>query len=283
MGKITEETWATMKAHWRLTALLIFGALALLLKDSLGSFTFSSSLLYYAIFAIVILVGASMWNEWRYKTRQYVDLTGHGSVKAPGFYPVGDYGVIPVGSVDAEGFSYEGGQGTRIVPRSSIQIWPTFIVSWSRPTVREKRHLPSEVQAFLEGRRSCGPPYYFTGVNLMPLHMSDVYRTVVKQLTGNPGGSSLSPEELKTRLNNLETTIESEIKGFQKKYNKETTRHDEKFTTMQGVITAQQELLADKYQIIEDAADALGTVGRATKKEPFLKRYAGKEKKSQVE
>jgi len=198
-------------------------------------------------------------------------------MKAPGFYYVGDWGVGPIGSVDAEGFSWEGGQGTVIVPRTSIDVHSEYIIAHARPTLCDERCLPSEVQAFIRDKRSCKAPYYFTPVNLNPANIEDVYYTVVTQLTdGNPSNPSLKPEALKAKLNDMDATIETEIDKIKKNYNKEVSRHGEKFGEMQTIITDQADLLSDKYKSMADFADAVGTFQRAVKKTPFLAHIKGK-------
>ena len=281
MTGILEELGAEARKHWKVTLALIFAVPAYFFRVQMGFSSIPTSFLMYAVLVVFLAVGDSIWGKWRYGTRQYVDLSGHGSVKSPGFYPVGDWAVIPIGSVDTEGFSWEGGQGTRVVPRTSMEILPEFVVSWSRPVPTDLRHLPSEVQSFVEGKRACGRPYYFTTTNLRPAQIEDVYLTVVEQLTGgNPSNPSLKPEALKVKLDEMDAKIKSGMKTIQDEYNKETTRNTDRFTEMQGVITTQQELLADKYRTLAEMADALGTINRALKKAPMLDRFKKKEEES---
>lgn len=273
-----EELSTEMRKHWKVTLAVVLFIPTYFFRVQMGFSSIPTSFLMYAVLITFLAVGDALWGKWRYGTRQYVDLSGHGSVKSPGFYPVGDWAVIPIGSVDTEGFSWEGGQGTRVVPRTSMEILPEFVVSWSRPVPTDLRHLPSEVQSFIEGKRACGQPYYFTTTNLRPAQIEDVYLTVAKQLTGgNPSNPSLKPEDLETKLNEMDATIKTEMKTIQDKYSKETTRNTARFTEMQGVITTQQELLADKYRTLAEMADALGTINRALKKAPYLERFKKKE------
>lgn len=279
MGGALEEIGTEARKHWKVTVALLLFLPTYFFRVQMGFSSLPTSFLMYAVLIIFLAVGDALWGKWRYGTRQYVDLSGHGSVKSPGFYPVGDWAVIPLGSVDTEGFSWEGGQGTRVVPRTSMEILPEFVVSWSRPVPTDLRQLPSEIQSFIEGKRSCGQPYFFTDTNLRPAQVEDVYLTVVTQLTGgNPSKPSLKPEALKAKLNEMDATIKTEMKTIQDKYNKETTRSTDRFKEMQGVITSQQELLADKYRNFAEVADALGTINRALRKTPILEHFKRKDK-----
>jgi len=278
MGGVFEEIGTEARKHWKVTIALLLFLPTYFFRVQMGFSSLPTSFLMYAVLIVSLAVGDALWGKWRYGTRQYVDLSGHGSVKSPGFYPVGDWAVIPIGSVDTEGFSWEGGQGTRVVPRTSMEILPEFVVSWSRPVPCELKHLPSEVQSFVDGKRACGRPYYFTTTNLRPAQIEDVYLTVVNQLTGgNPSKPSLTPEELKVKLNDLDALIKPAIDEIKKKYNKDTTRNTDRFEEMQGVISTQRELLGDKFGSLEDAADALGTIHRATRKMPYLDKIRKKE------
>ena len=80
-------------------------------------------------------------------------------------------------------------------------------------------------------------------------------------------------------MNDLNALFKKVWDDQEKKYTKETTRHTEKFSEMQGVITTQAQLLSDKYKSMADFADAVGTFSRATHKEPFLKSIIGRGKK----
>jgi len=248
-----------LRKHWKIVLVLATLPFAYLLGERMGDISLSKSWFLWGMMAMLIYFGNSLWSSWRYSTRAFVCPTLHKSVKAP-FYTIGDWAVVPVGSVDAEGFSWEGGEGTVVVPHESVETHPEFIVSYSAPKRVDFKELPSEVQSFIEGRRACGPPYYFTMTNLRPFKFETFYRAVLSKFPNPP-----KEEELRG-------LIEGEMKKIEESYKKQITRHDERFREMHTIITTQQELLADKYRSMADFADAVGTFQRSVQKEPFLKR-----------
>ena len=271
-GQIISK-WAAK--HWKEIVIMIAGASAFLFSNKIGNTTIQNPWLLFVLLALGLYGGDTLWNSWRHKTRQYVDLAGHESVKAPGVYPVGEWGVIVTGSVDAEGISWEGGKGTRVVPLNSIEIWPTFVVSWSKPIKVDRSKLPSEVQSFIEGKDAFKEPFMLSTVTSRPIHISEVYKAMidkVDEFKANP------TPDIQSKLAELQKVIDEKLKVMETTYSKETSRHNTRFTEMQGIITGQQELLDDKYQGIGRFLDIVGSAKRAVGKEPFLTKLLKGEK-----
>jgi len=232
---------------------------------TLGDFTFPKPPMLFAVIAAMYFLGKAMWDGWRYHTRQYVDQSGHGSIKAPGAYHCGKHAIIPLGSIDYDLMAWEGGEGTRIVPRSSIDIYPTFAVSWSRPMQFEFNDLPSDAQRFIRTHSGiCKPPYLYSESDLRPENGGKIYGQIMERLTKLPADGGLV-EELKKIVEGIKADFE--VKAKEKESG---TALDVRFAYHNSVVSELQTLLEQATQGLVNMADVIGTLKRVTEKKPFL-------------
>lgn len=227
-------------------------------------------LLLWAALVVVLVAGGALWSEWRYKTKQFVCRTFHASVKT--VYPCGKHAIVPLGSIDYE-WSHEGGEGTAIVPRASVEVFATYVVSNSAPTPTELKDMPREVQDFIEMKSGCGPPYYYTPTNLRPASIEDIWNTIAGKLEGNP---SLTKEEFGAKMVGVEETIKTEMKKIQAQYDADTSGHKAEVETRDAIISTQHGLITDKTRPIAEMADALGSLARALSKKSILEKVGKK-------
>lgn len=241
-----------------------------------GDFTFPKPPMLFAVVAATYFLGRAMWDGWRYHTRQYVDQSGHGSIKAPGAYPCGKLAIIPTGSIDYDLMAWEGGESTRIVPRSSIDIYPTFMVSWSRPMHFEFNDLPSDVQRFIRSHASvCKPPYLYTECDLRPEDGGKTYKEIMDRL-GKLKDDGGAVEELKKIVVGIKADFE--VKAKEKEGG---TSFDVRLAYYNSVVSELQTLLEQATQGLVNMADVIGTLKRVTEKKPFLDMLS-KEKQEKV-
>ena len=258
-----------LRKHWKIVLVLATLPFAYLLGERMGDISLSKSWFLWGMMAMLIYFGNSLWSSWRYSTRAFVCPTLHKSVKAP-FYTIGDWAVVPVGSVDAEGFSWEGGEGTVVVPRESVETHPEFIVSWSQPQVVALEELPMEVQSFVRDRRSCGRPYYFSVVNLKPTRFETFYKAVIDKIPNPP-----TKEE-------LQKTVQAELQKLSDKFKEETTGYTDKFVKQAAVTSTFDNLLGQLTKGGGRIFDFIGSAERTMRKKSFFDLIKREEERKKV-
>jgi hypothetical protein len=273
-----------IKRHWRIISIAICAVLMFSLAGRWGPVSLPKSYLLFGLAILILLFGTSYWNELRYKTRPLVcPNMKHASVKD--YWIIGDWAIIPIGSVDADGFSWIGGQGTVIVPKTSVIRHPTYVEVHSKPAVRDFAELPHMVRKAIETLPGCGPPYFFCPVNYRPSRIDEVYKSIRDEiLKAIPELKNHNPDfdgALKQALTAIDAKLSEEIKRIESHYKKEYETQEAKITEQNRIIKLLEELLADKYKGITDFADAAGTVQRALRKKGFFEliKSAGEEKK----
>jgi len=279
MVQVLDDLISWAKKNRAKAFLILLGILcALAWKfEVLGDFTMNKAPLLFVAAASMYFLGKAMWDGWRYHTRQYVDQSGHGSIKAPGAYHCGGLAIIPIGSIDYDLMAWEGGEGTRIVPRTSLDVYPTFAVSWSRPIQVEFNELPPDVQRFVRTHHSiCKAPYFYSGIDLRPEDGYKAYQEIVKRLAKLPddGGSAT---ELKKVIDGIK-----EDYAVKKKEKEGGTIFDVRAAYYNSVISELQTLLEQATQGLVNMADVIGTLKRVTEKRPFLD-MLGKEEERKKE
>lgn len=270
MGEAIDNTAESIRRHYRLAFMVITAVAAFFLAEPMGTFTFDASWFYWFCAMVALFVGTLMWSEERYKTRQFVGPNHHASFKAP-IYQVGEYSIIPIGSIDADYVSWEGGQGTHIVLTVTLTENAGHLHTRARPREVKLEELPEDIQEFIASKRSCGPPYFYASADPEPLDdpLGELCENIAKKLGGVTDGDEVYKK------------IDEGLKDIRKKYKIVVFAQSGYIKRLHANLTASSNLLAQLTQDGGAIMDFVGQVNRTLNKKSVIDRLTGKEKKEE--
>lgn len=159
-----------VKQNKRFTVFLVSIAMIVVCWGRIGVVVIDTGLLLFSEIIIIAVLGGALFFEWRHKTHKVVMKDVHNSYK--NYYDTTDgYRIIPIGSVDAGDWSWNGGQGTIIAPVNLFMKLGNEMIGFGRPVKTELSKLPQSVRRLIESSEldGVGPPYMYTQTSVLPL------------------------------------------------------------------------------------------------------------------
>ncbi len=264
MGEATDTAVESLREHWRLVIISITAVFAYLLVEPMGSIRMDVSWFLWFGLSVGIFLGTLFWSDERYKTRQFVGPNFHFSVKGP-IQQVGDLSIIPVGSIDADWVSYEGGQGTYIVPTETLTELAGYIRTTAYPQLTKLEQLPEKIQAHVKSRRSCGEPYRYTEVDPDPIQdaLGELCENIAMKLDNE------------IDIVEVYKKIDDGLKEMQKKYNAEAFNKEALIKRLNANQTTTSNLLGQLTQDGGALLDFFVQWQRAANKKGLIDKLTG--------
>lgn len=139
-----------------------------------GRLSQTAGLVIGSIVVITLLIG-SLENEMRYGTGQLISPTVRGSIDLETMLKVGDWHILPRGTVKSEAWNIftKGGQGTVVFKKTKNDGSILYRVGenallLAAPKRVDELDLPGDVREVIAGRRGYGPPYFLADKPLNP-------------------------------------------------------------------------------------------------------------------
>jgi hypothetical protein len=165
--------WSSYKN--RIIILSATWILAIIFRNSWGSWNYSTSITLAIIFSLAVWVAGAWENELRYQTpSQIVAENGlHGSFHPFALHHKGKHVIVAVGGISAGGFEMKGGEGTWVFPsmllyRSAVNPSKILYVQGA-PCKCSIDALPVDVRDYIinSGFGELKGPYYYTQTPLI--------------------------------------------------------------------------------------------------------------------